>query len=320
MTQEHFTRNFDSVGTINEAQKHLLSEIAGLTELPAGAFNIRANGGTAKRQSTEHVRIVGKTDVQGIDIYVDPGVKGETVYIPVVISESGQSELVYNDFHIGEGADVVIVAGCGIDNCGSHDSTHDGIHSFFLEKGARVKYVEKHYGCGSGTGGRLMNPTTIVELGEDAYMEMESIQIKGIDSTNRITRATVGANASFVVTERLMTHGDQIARSEFEVNLNGEHAGTHVTSRAVARERSKQTFVANISGNAQCNGHSECDAIIMDDATIHAIPEIHAYCPDAALVHEAAIGKIAGDQIIKLMTLGLTAAEAEEKIIDGFLK
>lgn len=320
MTQEHLTRNFDSVGTIDEAQKHLLFEIAGLTELPVGAYNIRANGGTAKRQSTEHVRIVGKDDKPGIDIYVDPGVKGETVYIPVVMSETGLNELVYNDFHIGEGADVVIVAGCGIDNCGHHDSTHDGIHSFFLEKGARVKYVEKHYGCGSGDGGRIMNPTTIVEIGEDGYMEMETIQIRGIDSTKRTTKATVGANSSFVVTERLMTHDTQTAVSEFEVSLDGEHSGTHVMSRAVARDHSKQTFIAKISGNAECNGHSECDAIIMDEATIHAIPEIHALCPDAALVHEAAIGKIAGDQIIKLMTLGLTAAEAEEKIIDGFLK
>jgi len=306
---------------IDQAQRHLLLEIAGLKELPPdSAFNIRANGATAQRQSSANVRIVSKTDVQGIDIYVAPNTKDETVYIPVVMSQSGLHELVYNDFHIGAGAEVTIVAGCGIDNGGHEDSQHDGIHSFYLEKGARVKYVEKHYGCGTGVGGRIMNPQTIVEIGEDGYMEMETVQIKGIDSTYRTTKATLDKNATFVVTERLMTHGQQVATSEFEVNLTGEGAGTHVVSRAVAREQSEQTFIARINGDAPCSGHSECDAIIMDDAKIKAIPQIKADCPDASLIHEAAIGKIAGEQIIKLMTLGLTAAEAEEQIIEGFLK
>ena len=305
---------------IDDAQKHLLLEIAGLSSMPEGAFNIRANGATAQRQSSEHIRIVGKTDVQGIDIFVAPGTRDETVYIPVVMSQSGLHELVYNDFHIGAGADVTIIAGCGIDNCGHEDSQHDGIHSFFIEKGARVKYVEKHYGCGSGDGGRIMNPQTIVEIGEDGYMEMETVQIKGIDDTHRTTRATLGPNATFVVTERLMTHGKQNAVSEFDVTLAGEGSGTHVVSRAVAREQSSQTFISRVNGDAPCNGHTECDAIIMDDAKISAIPQIKADCPDASLIHEAAIGKIAGEQIIKLMTLGLTAAEAEEHIIDGFLK
>lgn len=329
MSQEHLSLNLTGVSGladqqqnhgIDQAQKHLLLEIAGLKELPGGAFNIRANGATAQRQSSEHVKIVGKTDVQGIDIYVEPGTKGETIYIPVVMSQSGIQELVYNDFHIGAGADVTIIAGCGIDNSGHEDSQHDGVHSFFIEKGARVKYVEKHYGCGSGDGGRIMNPKTVVEIGEDGYMEMESVQIKGIDSTYRTTIATLQQNATFVVTERLMTHGKQNASSEFEVTLAGEGSGTHLVSRAVAREQSTQTFIARINGDAPCNGHSECDAIIMDDAKISAIPQIKADCPDASLIHEAAIGKIAGDQIIKLMTLGLTAAEAEEQIIEGFLK
>lgn len=329
MSQEHLSFNVagtsglaakQQAGGIDDAQKHLLLEIAGLKELPAGAFNIRANGATAQRQSSEHVKIVGKTDVQGIDIYVEPGTKEETIYIPVVMSQSGIQELVYNDFHIGADADVTIIAGCGIDNCGHEDSQHDGIHSFFIEKGARVKYVEKHYGCGSGDGGRIMNPQTIVEIGDGGYMEMETVQIKGIDSTRRITKATLQQEATFVVTERLMTHGQQEAISEFEVTLAGEGSGTHLVSRAVAREQSSQTFIARITGDAACNGHSECDAIIMDDAKISAIPQIKADCPDASLIHEAAIGKIAGDQIIKLMTLGLTAAEAEEQIIEGFLK
>ena len=329
MGQEHLS--FNLTGTsgfaaqqtqsgMDQAQQHLLQEIAGLNVMPEGAFNIRANGATAQRQSSEHVKIVGKTDVQGIDIYVAPGTKDETVYIPVVMSQSGIQELVYNDFHIGADADVTIIAGCGIDNCGHEDSQHDGIHSFFIEKGARVKYVEKHDGCGAGDGGRIMNPQTIVEIGEDGYMEMESVQIKGIDSTNRVTKATLQKNATFVVTERLMTHGRQNAISEFEVKLEGEGSGTHVVSRAVAKEQSTQTFISRVYGDAPCNGHTECDAIIMDDAKISAIPEIKADCPDASLIHEAAIGKIVGDQIIKLMTLGLTAAEAEEQIIEGFLK
>ena len=305
---------------IDMAQQHLLREIAGLNGMPDGAFNIRANGATAQRQSSAHVKIVGKTDVQGIDIYVEPGTKDEVVYIPVVMSQSGIQELVYNDFHIGAGADVTIIAGCGIDNCGHEDSQHDGIPTFYLDKGARVKYVEKHYGCGAGDGGRIMNPQTVVEIGEDGYMEMETVQIKGIDSTRRVTKATLQKNATFVVTERLMTHGQQNAISEFEVMLAGENSGAHVVSRAVAREQSTQQFISRIYGEAPCSGHTECDAIIMDDAKISAIPEIKANCPDASLVHEAAIGKIAGEQIIKLMTLGLTAAEAEEQIIEGFLK
>lgn len=326
MSQEHLSFNFTGTSgfaaqqTIDQAQQHLLQEIAGLNGMPQGAFNIRANGVTAQRQNSEHVQIVSKTDVQGIDIYVAPDTKEETIYIPVVMSQSGIQELVYNDFHIGAGADVTIIAGCGIDNCGHEDSQHDGIHSFFLEKGARVKYVEKHYGCGSGDGGRIMNPQTVVEIGEDGYMEMESVQIKGVDSTHRLTKATLQKNATFVVTERLMTHGKQNAVSEFEVDLAGEGSGTHVVSRSVAKETSAQTFISRVYGNAPCNGHTECDAIIMDDAKISAIPEIKANCPDASLIHEAAIGKIAGDQIIKLMTLGLTAAEAEEQIIEGFLK
>ena len=305
---------------VDAASKFLLQEIAGLTGVPDAALNIRFNGQTAQRQSSEHVKIVGKTDVAGIDVYIDPGTTGETIYIPVVMSQTGLTEIVYNDFHIGEGADVTIVAGCGIDNCGGDDSQHDGIHRFFLDKDSRVKYVEKHYGCGSGDGARIMNPETVVEIGENGYMEMESVQIKGISSANRITRAKLDKDATFVVTERLMTHGEQYVRSEFEVELNGEGSGTHVTSRAVAREKSSQIFISKVYGNNACNGHTECDAIIMDDAKISAIPEIKALTPEASLIHEAAIGKIAGDQIIKLMTLGLTAAEAEAEIIDGFLR
>lgn len=301
-------------------QKNLLEQIAGLHEVPAGAYNIRANGASAGRNSTANIEITSKEDVPGIDIRIKAGTKHESVHIPVVLSESGLKDTVYNDFFIGDDCDVVIVAGCGIHNCGDQESSHDGIHRFFVGKNAHVKYVEKHYGEGDGTGARIMNPVTEVEMGEGSEMEMEMVQIKGIDSTIRTTDAKLEKDARLVVTERLMTHGKQRAESRFNVDLNGEGSSANVISRAVAREESVQIFKSVINGNAKCSGHTECDAIIMDNANISAIPEITANNPDAALIHEAAIGKIAGEQIIKLMTLGLTEKEAEEEIVNGFLK
>lgn len=301
-------------------QKRILMEVAGIESTPHGAYNIRANGKSAARNVTANIDIVTKEDGSGIDIYIKPGTVGESVHIPVVLSEAGIKEVVYNDFHIGEGADVVIVAGCGIHNCGNQDSEHDGIHRFFIGKNARVKYVEKHYGEGDGAGKRILNPVTEVHMDEGSSAEMEMVQIKGVDNTNRITNAELAAGASLVVRERLMTHGDQEAISSYNVNLNGEGASTDVVSRSVARDKSYQKFDSKITGNAACTGHTECDAIIMDDARILAIPQLEANDIDAALIHEAAIGKIAGEQIIKLMTLGLTEAEAEEQIINGFLK
>lgn len=305
---------------MDKIQEKLLEEVAGLHEIPAGAYNIRANGKSVERNSTEHIEIVSKKDGSGIDIRIKPQTKHESVHIPVVLSQAGLSEAVYNDFYVGEGANVVIIAGCGIHNGGSADSRHDGIHRFFIEKNAKVKYVEKHYGSGDGMGKRIMNPKTVVHIDEGGYMEMESVQIKGVDSTDRLTTADLKAGATFVVVERLMTHGRQDAVSTFEVALNGEGAGTHITSRAVARDKSTQLFVSKMMGNASCSGHTECDAIIMDEAAIRAVPEISAACTDASLIHEAAIGKIAGEQIVKLMTLGLTEQEAEEEIINGFLR
>lgn len=301
-------------------QKGLLEAVAGLHEIPMGAFNIRANGKSVDRRTTDHIDIVSKMDGSGIDIIIKPGVKKESVHIPVVISQSGLSEVVHNDFYIGEGADITIVAGCGIHNGGTKDSRHDGIHRFFIAPGARVKYVEKHYGSGNGLGKRVMNPQTVVQIAENGYMEMETVQIKGVDSTERTTTAELAAGATFVVTERLMTHGEQKARSTFEIDLNGSGAGTHVISRSVAKDCSSQLFLSRVSGNAACSGHTECDAIIMDEACVRAVPEITANCTDAALIHEAAIGKIAGEQIVKLMTLGLSEQQAEEQIINGFLK
>ena len=301
-------------------QKRILMEVAGLESTPHGAYNIRANGATSARSTTANIDIVSKEDGSGIDIYIKPGTVNESMHIPVILSESGLKEVVYNDFHIGENCDVVIVAGCGIHNCGDQDSEHDGIHRFFVGANAKVKYVEKHYGEGDGQGKRILNPVTEVTMEAGSSMEMEMVQIKGVDNTDRVTRADLAEGASLVVRERLMTHGDQVAISSYFVNLNGEGASTDVVSRSVARDNSYQKFDSKITGNAACSGHTECDAIIMDQAKILAIPQLEANHIDSALIHEAAIGKIAGEQIIKLMTLGLTEAEAEEQIINGFLK
>ena len=305
---------------MDKIQKKLLEEVAGLHDVPQGAYSLRINGSLYGKNSSENIEIVGKEDKSGIDIYVKAGTKNESLHIPVLLSQSGLKELVYNDFHIGEDCDVTIVAGCGIHNSGDKASEHSGIHSFFVAKNAKVKYVEKHYGQGNGNGENIMNPTTYVELAEGAYMEMETVQIKGVDSTDRKTTAKVSKNATLIVHEKIMTHGKQNAVTEFEVELNGENSGTHVVSRSVARDESAQKFISRIKGNNRCSGHTECDAIIMDNATVSAIPEILAVDPDASLIHEAAIGKIAGEQLIKLMTLGLTEKQAEEEIVNGFLR
>lgn len=305
---------------MDNIDKELLKEIADLEDTPKGAYNIRKNGQGIERKVTENVNIVTKTNVSGIDIYVKENTKFEFVHIPVIITESGLTDLVYNDFHIGENANVIIIAGCGIHNDHENDSRHDGIHRFFLEKNAKVKYIEKHYGEGEGTGKRILNPVTEVYLKEGSTLEMESVQIKGVDSTVRVTKGELEKDTNFVVTEKIMTHGNQYAETEFEVNLNGENASTHVTSRSVATEKSKQKFVSKIYGNTKCFAHVECDAIIKDEGKVQAIPEITANDIEANLIHEAAIGKIAGEQLMKLMTLGLDEKEAEESIINGFLK
>ena len=305
---------------LDAIQKRLISEIADLHSVPAGAYNFRANSQLVGRNTTANIDIISKENGSGIDIRIKPGTKNESVHIPVVISESGIKETVYNDFYIGEDADVVIVAGCGIDNCGGQDSEHDGVHRFFVGRGAKVKYVEKHYGSGDGKGQRILNPVTECYMEEDSSMEMEMEQIKGVDSTERTTIAELKAGAKLIVKERLMTHGSQNAVSSYQVNLNGAGATADVVSRSVARDDSNQTFNARITGNAPCSGHTECDSIIMDRGHILAIPSLEANDIDAMLVHEAAIGKIAGDQLTKLMTLGLTEAEAEEQIINGFLR
>ena len=305
---------------MDQIQKRLLEEVADLHEVPQGAYSLRINGQLHGKNDSENITIVKKEDKPGIDIYIRPGTKNESMHIPVLLSQSGLKEVVYNDFHIGEDCDVTIVAGCGIHNSGSAESEHSGIHAFYLAKGAKLKYVEKHYGEGDGNGKNIMNPTTIVVMEEDSYMEMETAQIKGVDSTDRSTTATLAAGATLIVREKIMTHGDQFAKTDFTVDLNGENCGAHVVSRSVAKDRSRQTFLSRICGNNRCSGHTECDAIIMDDAQVTALPQIEANHVDASLIHEAAIGKIAGEQLIKLMTLGLSEKEAEEQIVNGFLK
>ena len=305
---------------MDEIQKNLLEQVAGLHEMPEGAYNIRADGQSVERSTTAHIDIVTKSDRQGIDIVIKPGTKNESVHIPVVLSQSGLTEMVYKDFHMRYDCDVTIIAGCGIHNSGDADSRHDGIHSFYIGKNSHVKYVEKHYGSGDGKGERIMNPGTVIELGENSFMELETVQIKGVDSTKRSTSAKLADGARLIVTEKLMTHGSQTAETSFQVDLDGEGSSANIISRSVARDNSTQLFLSKINGNNRCAGHSECDGIIMDNARISAIPEITANDLDAELIHEAAIGKIAGEQITKLMTLGLTEEEAEAQIVNGFLK
>lgn len=305
---------------MEKIDKELLEQVAGLHETPKGAYNIRKNSESAGRQSTANIEITSKEDKPGIDITIKPGTKNESVHIPVLITETGVSEMVYNDFYIGEDSDVLIVAGCGIHNSGDSESKHDGIHRFFVKKGAKLRYVEKHYGSGDGNGKRVMNPATELYMEEDSVCEMEMVQIKGVDSTVRTMTADLGKNAKLTVTERLMTHGSQLARSDMEILLNGENASAQIISRSVGRDSSEQIFNPIAVGNNACRAHIQCDSIIMDDSKIRSIPEIAANHKEAQIVHEAAIGRINGDQLLKLQTLGLTAEEAEKVIIDGFLK
>lgn len=305
---------------IDEIGKSLLKEVADLDALPVGAYNVRVNGESSERNTTANIDIVSKTDKSGIDIIIKPGTKNESVHIPVILSQSGMKEMVYNDFYVGEDCDVTIVAGCGIHNCGGGDSAHDGLHRFFVGKNAKVRYVEKHYGEGDGRGKRVMNPTTEVHLEEGASMILEATQISGIDDTLRKTIATLAENATLEVQEKVLTTGEQNAVSEFVADLNGDGSSCNIVSRTVARDKSTQHFSSTLNGNAACSGHTECDSIIMDSAKVSASPQLTAADVDASLIHEAAIGKIAGEQLLKLMTLGLSEQEAEERIVSGFLK
>lgn len=306
---------------MNAIETNLLKAIADIEAVPKGAYNIRKNGALEGRNNTANIEIMTKNDGKpGIDIHIRAGTKNESVHIPVLVTETGLEDMVYNDFFIGEDCDVTIVAGCGIHNSGTKRSQHDGLHTFYVGKNARVRYVEKHYGEGPGTGERILNPQTVVYLEEGAFIDLETTQLKGVDSTKRYTKVVAGKDAEVMVSEKLLTHGSQFAESEMDVILDGEGSSGRIVSRSVAQDSSQQVFYPRMVGNAPCFGHVQCDAILMGAAKIKAIPAIDAQHPDAQLIHEAAIGRIAGDQILKLMTLGLTEEEAEEKILNGFLQ
>lgn len=304
---------------LDKIDSNLLSKISNINKVNKGAFNIRKNGKLLAREETGSIKIVNKKDKSGIEIHVSDNTKNETIHIPVIITESGLKDLVYNDFYIGKNCDITIIAGCGIHTDSHADSEHDGIHTFYLDRDSKVKYIEKHYGEGKGDGKRILNPVTKVYLKENSQLEMDSVQIKGVDSTIRETIAELDNNTNFVVSEKILTNGVQTAKTIFDVKLNGENSSTHVVSRSVAEDSSKQEFISKIYGNNKCFAHSECDAIIKDNAIVTATPEITANSVDASLIHEAAIGKIAGEQLIKLMTLGLSQKQAEDQIINGFL-
>ena len=305
---------------MNKIEKDLLEKIADLHEIPQGTFNIRKNGESIARNSTEEIEIVQKADKSGIDIIVKPNTKNKSVHIPVIITVGGLSDLVYNDFYIGENSDILIVAGCGIHNTNEKASQHNGIHAFHLGKNCKVKYIEKHLGMGDSKGEKILNPVTKIEMDKNAFFEMETIQLGGVSFSKRDTKAVLSDNAKLIIKEKILTEQSQIAKTNFDVILKGNNSSVEVISRSVAKNKSKQTFASNIKGKSECFGHVECDGILLDKATIESTPKIVAQNVNASLVHEAAIGKIAGDQIVKLQTLGLTEEEAQNEIIKGFLK
>ena len=305
---------------MNSVTEKLLKVVSDYTGTFKGAYNIREDGGCAARQSTEHIRIESKQDKPGIDIRIDAQAQGETVYIPACVTHGNVDDLVYNDFYVAAGADVTVIAGCGVHTNGEGEARHNGIHRFFLEKGAHILYKEKHVGVGKGIGLKRIDPVTEITLGEDAVLEMETIQLGGVDTTDRRTKATLGPRSRLTIHESLMTDGKETAQTEFEVIMEGEDSAVDLISRSVAKGESRQSYHSRIVGNCRCTGHSECDAILVDHGTVNAAPELYAGDLDAALIHEAAIGKIAGEQIVKLRTLGLTEEQAEAKIIEGFLR
>ena len=305
---------------MNKITEEILKQVSDWNGTFKGAYNIREDGGCVGRQSSENIKIESKADGSGLEIHISSKAQKETVYIPACVTRGNVNDLVYNDFYVGEGADVTIVAGCGVHTDNEGEAEHDGIHRFFLEKGAHVLYKEKHVGTGTGIGLKKINPVTDMELKEDAVMEMDTIQIGGVDLTKRSTKAVLGARAKLIIHERIMTDGEEQASTDFEVEMKGEDSGVDLISRSVAKDHSYQEYHSKIRGNCRCTGHSECDAILIGEGKVNAAPELFAGDIDASLIHEAAIGKIAGEQIVKLRTLGLTEEEAEKKIVEGFLR
>ncbi len=304
----------------NNIDWELLGEITELTEMPQGAINIRKDGQAILRHSSPNIKITSFTDKPGITVEIKAGTKDETVHVPVLLTSSGFQDKVYNTFIVGENADITIIAGCGIHNDSHADSAHDGIHEIIVKKGARMKYIERHYGQGAGQGKRVFNPTTVIRIETEGVAELEMIQIEGVDDTIRPTTAYVGEKASLTILERLLTHGNQKAESDIKIYIEGKGGAAQILSRTIARDSSEQIFRAAMIGQTECLGHVECDSIIMGDARVKAVPELVAESSEAVLTHEAAIGKIAGEQLVKLMSLGLTEQEAIDTILEGFLR
>ncbi|NLN88072.1 MAG: SufD family Fe-S cluster assembly protein [Syntrophomonadaceae bacterium] len=305
---------------LSKLDMDLLEAVADLKKVPQGALNIRLNGVPVMRHSSPNISVGPNQDGSGLLVEIKPGTKNETVHVPVMLTQAGLQEKVYNTFVVGENADATIVAGCGIHNDSHVESRHDGIHEIIVRAGARLRYAEKHYGEGNKTGKRVLNPTTVVTVEEGASAEMEMVQMKGVNDTLRSTVAHIHARGSLKIIERLLTQEDQKAESDITIYLEGPGASAQVLSRAVAQGDSYQLFKAALIGRDACQGHVECDAILMDNARIRSVPEIQAEDAEAVLTHEAAIGKIAGEQLIKLMSLGLGESEAIDTILEGFLR
>lgn len=304
---------------MNDVTNDLLGLVSDWKDGYKGAYNLRVDGTCAGRQSSDNIKIYSKEDKPGLDIRIADETHGETVSIPACVTHGDIDDLVYNDFYVGKNSEVTIVAGCGVHTETGEPARHNGIHRFFLAEGAKVKYLEKHVGTGKGTGIRSIDPVTEVYLGKNALLEMDTSQIGGVDKSLRTTSGEVGEGARLIIRERILTEHEQSAETEFSIVMSGKDSGVDVISRSVARDNSYQRYHSVIIGNAPCTGHTECDAIISENGKVDAAPELRAHHEDAALIHEAAIGKIAGEQIIKLCTFGLTEKEAESAIIDGFL-
>lgn len=304
---------------MSSTDAQLLETIADLHGIPEGSFNIRKNGQLLARNSDTDIEIVSKKDKDGIDIIVRPGVKNKSVHIPVLLTVGNFHDTVYNDFYIGEGAEVTIIAGCGIHNSTCNAAEHDGVHTFYVSKNAKVRYVERHYASGDGTGKKVFDPVTKIYLKEGAQFILESTQLGGVTYSDRKTYAAVGKRAQLIVKEKILTDNEEKAITDFKVRLTGAGSRADIVSHSVARGKSYQCFRSDLIGKNECFGHVECDGILLEGARIVSVPKIDAVSPEASLVHEAAVGKIAGEQLLKLMSLGLTEQEAEDAIIRGYL-
>jgi len=300
--------------------KKLLSKITDYEIDKDTAHNIRENGVSISRYETSNIKIKNKGDKQGIDIFIEKNTIDEFVHIPVLINITDYEETVYNDFYVGDNSDITIVAGCGIHNDCETKSVHNGIHTFHIGKNATVKYIEKHYADGNMENNKFINTDTVINQEINSSFTIETAQISGIDFSKRNTIADLNKNCSLVIKETLMSDDKEKIETNFEIKLNGIDSKADIASKSVVRGNSSQKFISIVEGNTKCFAHVSCDAIIMEKGVVRSTPQIIANSSEAEISHEAVIGKIAGDQIKKLMTLGASEKEAENKILEGFLK